>query len=67
MDGKLRAARAVRDALFLEACWDGDPAIVAEGLGAGVDPNCCDQDGITGLMKAITRGQDEVPDPQVQM
>lgn len=34
--------------------------IVEEGLRAGVNPNCCDKDGISGLAKAVTNKQDEV-------
>ena len=37
--------------------------IVEEGLRAGVNPNCCDKDGISGLAKAVTNKQDEVGTP----
>ena len=49
-----------RDALFLSACLEGNDLIVREGLSKGVDPNCSDGEGVTGLMKAITRGENQV-------
>ena len=60
MSREVEAARRARDDLFLAACWDGDDAIVEEALRVGVAPNCCDKDGVTGLMKAITRANQEV-------
>lgn len=66
MSRELEAARRARDGLFLAACWDGDDAIVEEALTVGVAPNCCDKDGVTGLMKAITRANQEVVDLLLQ-
>ena len=53
-----------RDALFLSACLEGNDLIVREGLSKGVDPNCSDGEGVTGLMKAITRGENQVGQQQ---
>lgn len=47
----------LKELKFIEACFEGNVAIVKKFLLEGVDPNCSNEHGNTGLMEAALNGQ----------
>ena len=42
---------------FVQFCYDDKPAEVKDALDKGQDPNCTDEFGNTGLMRAVPKSQ----------
>ena len=47
----------LKELRFIEACFEGNVSIVKNYLLEGVDPNCANEHGNTGLMEAALNGQ----------
>lgn len=59
--GKKKDPRVViKEHKYIEACFEGDKVLVKQLLMEGIDPNCTNSHGNTGLMEASLNGQKDV-------